>query len=147
MNGLGSGDPLWAPVTYLDDPFMFTPISTPLTTISYVLTVVDSNSCMNKDTVLVSVIKADKELIITDLFTPNGDGVNDFWHIENIEDKMNNEVLVYNIYGELVFSKKNYLNDWAGEFKGTSLPDGTYYYLIKLEDLIKPIKGFVEILR
>jgi len=145
LNGVGLGVPIWTPPTYLDDPNIFTPISSPTDTIEYVLVVTDPNGCMNSDTVNVFVTDTTTEetnLIITNLFTPNGDGVNDFWHIENIDKYTNTEVYIYNIYGNLVFSKQDYLNDWDGD----QLPDGTYYYILKSDDF-DVIKGSLEILR
>ena len=121
------------------------PLSSPTDTITYILVVTDSNNCMNSDTVNVFVTDTTTEetdLIITNLFTPNGDGVNDYWYIENIEQYSGAEIYIYNIYGNLVFSKKDYLNDWDGG----QLPDGTYYYILK-SDAFEPIKGSLEILR
>ena len=145
LNGSGSGAPTWSPTTYLDNPNVFNPVSSPTDTIAYVLLVTDPNGCTNSDTVNIFVTDTTTEetdLIITNLFTPNGDGINDYWYIENIEQYAGVEIYIYNIYGNLVFSKKGYLNDWDGD----QLPDGTYYYILK-SDAFEPIKGSLEILR
>jgi gliding motility-associated-like protein len=69
------------------------------------------------------------DVVIPNVFSPNGDGVNDRFHIENAEF-FNNELLIYNRWGQVVFHGTNYRNQWSGH----GLPDGTYYYIFKLGD-------------
>jgi len=110
---------------------------------------VQQNSC-KKDTSNVVTINVLPKTIgkITNLFTPNGDGINDTWFIKGLNHYEDNEVFVYNIYGNLVFNKKGYKNDWKGTYNGAELPDGTYYYVVKLGgDSDKIIKGSLDILR
>jgi len=69
--------------------------------------------------------------------TPNGDGKNDVFIIPEISmepDKYpDNELLIYNRWGDVVYRAKPYLNDWRGTDKsGKDLPQGTYYYLMTL---------------
>lgn len=73
-------------------------------------------------------------------FSPNGDGVNDKFFIKFLGDKKA-DLRVYNRYGHLVYEAKKYDNSWNGTpntgiFKNSAigLPDGTYYYSLKLED-------------
>ena len=64
-------------------------------------------------------------------FTPNGDGVNDFFVIPAIQNNPNqeNELLVYDRQRQIVFRQKNYRNDWEGNDQNhQALPNGTYYY-------------------
>ena len=148
LNGLGTGTPLWFPSSSnLDNYNTFNPIANPLTTTNYILTVTDVNSCVNADTVLVTVIPSTFEGIITNVFSPNGDGINDNWYIENINYYPSNEVTVYNIYGNIVFTKQGYVNDWQGTYNGAPLPDGTYFYVIKINDESAILKGSLDILR
>ena len=69
-------------------------------------------------------------------FTPNGDGINDSWIIQGIEDYPNNVVRVYNRYGREVFAAKGYQNNWQANFNDNSkkLPPASYYYTIDLGD-------------
>lgn len=147
LNGTGLGSPAWTPTLGLLDPVSYTTTATPDITTSYVLTVTDVYSCVNYDTVLVTVIPLVFEGEISSVFTPNGDGINDTWYIENISGYPDNEVQVYNIYGNEVFSKKKYTGDWTGTYNGSPLPDGTYYYILKVNQTQKPIKGSIDILR
>ena len=148
LNGSGTGTPLWLPSSSnLDNYSVFNPIASPNITTNYVLTVTDANTCVNSDTVLVTIIPLTFDGVITNVFSPNGDGINDTWYIENIKYYQKSEVTVYNIYGNVVFHKQGYQNDWDGTYNGKTLPDGTYYYLIKIDDTSAPLKGSIDILR
>ncbi|MFD2566724.1 lamin tail domain-containing protein [Pseudotenacibaculum haliotis] len=85
-------------------------------------------------------------------FSPNGDGVNDGWTIENITAFPNNTVSVFSRSGKLVFKKKGYRNDWTGISNQTNssgnnskLPVGPYIYVIDLGDGSKPVRGWLYI--
>ncbi len=86
-----------------------------------------------------------------DTLTPNGDGVNDSWHIENIQKYPYATVKVFNRNGVEVFKSSNYKNDWGGESaKGGSglLPANSYYYIINLNQPksgASPITGWFYI--
>src|SRR5690606_32143601 len=87
-------------------------------------------------------------------FSPNGDGVNDFFKIECIENYPDNVLQVFNRWGNLVFETKAYANDWDGTPKGRAiiqkdklLPVGTYYYLLDLGDGSKPRTDWLYINR
>ncbi|PCE66117.1 T9SS type B sorting domain-containing protein [Sediminicola luteus] len=80
-------------------------------------------------------------------FTPNGDGVNDFWVIPGLDNYPNAKVSVYNRWGHQVFSKINYRGDWNGTFEGKSdkLPAGSYLYVIELGQGKAPQQGWLFI--
>lgn len=61
---------------------------------------------------------------IPNIFTPNGDGFNDFFVINGLENCEKKMLLVKDRSGQIVFQSRNYDNSWNGE----NLPDGTYYY-------------------
>jgi gliding motility-associated-like protein len=146
LNGLGTGTPLWTPAALLNNPAVFNPTASPTETTSFILIVEDANGCLNTDTVIVTVEQS-TEIVVTNLFTPNGDGINDNWYIQNIENYLSNEVSIFNIHGRLIYSKKKYSNDWTGTIDSVPVPDGTYYYVIKLDETSDLIKGPLEILR
>lgn len=80
--------------------------------------------------------------------TPNGDGANDFFFIDNVEAFPNNEITIYNRWGSVVFQTKGYRNNWDGTFRGKELPVGNYYYIIKMNDVENTINtGYVTIIR
>lgn len=146
LNGTGGIFYDWSPTESLSNSSISTPIASPLETTNYVLTVTNTDGCTATDTVVVTV-ENDHFLIIHNLLTPNGDGFNDFWIIENIENYSNNEVSIFNRQGQLVYTKQAYDNSWEGTFNGKNLPDGAYYYVISFDDTDKIFKGAVNIIR
>jgi gliding motility-associated-like protein len=84
---------------------------------------------------------------VKNVFSPNGDGVNETWIIDDIKDNPINEVKVYAQGGKLIYSKVNYQNDWGGTFNNDPVPDGTYYYEINIYNGERIIKGFLTIIR
>ena len=147
LNGQGSGSPQWSPSSNLSNSTSFNPIASPSVTTTYILSVKDINSCINSDTVLINVIIKSFDVLVSNVFSPNGDGINDNWYIKNISNYNDNEVSVYNIYGIEVFSKKGYNNDWQGTYNGANLPDGTYFYVVKTDNSSPALKGSLDILR
>ena len=84
------------------------------------------------------------DLFIPSGFSPNGDGINEFWQIVGIDKYPNTNVYIYNRLGVKVFSSNDYKNDWNGFFNGVKVPDGTYFYeLILGPNMIK--KGYVYV--
>ena len=90
-------------------------------------------------------------ILVSQGFTPNGDGVNDTWFIEKIEDFPNAVIKVFNKNSQEVFKSEGiYDNDWAGNYKSNTetLPDGSYIYIIDLEnDGIFDYSGWIYISR
>lgn len=147
LTGTGTGVPVWAPAGTLDNPTIFTPIATPTTTTTYNLIVTDINGCVNNDGIIVTVISPTFNGVVANLMTPNGDGFNDYWYIQGIQNFPDNKVFVYNIYGNQVYSKEGYMNDWQGTYNGAELPDGTYFYVITFDKPEKVVKGSLDIMR
>lgn len=81
-------------------------------------------------------------------FSPNGDGVNDVFFVEAIDRFPMNSLVVFNRWGEEVFQKDNYQNDWDGSGKtGGALPDANYFYILDLGDGSAPRRGTILINR
>ena len=99
------------------------------------------------------------EIILADLeiptaFSPDGDGVNDTWEIQGLNFKGAYELTVFNRWENIVFTTKNYQNDWAGtstisSFMSSSneVPDGVYFYWITWVDGTPPVSGYIYIKR
>lgn len=94
----------------------------------------------------ISCIESDS-IIIYNGFSPNGDGVNEFFTIENIEHFPSNEVKVFNRWGNLVFHKEGYNNDWDGKYNKRDLPTGTYFYHITIGEGRRLYSGYLQIQR
>lgn len=100
-----------------------------------------------------------KDVRIPEFISPNGDGKNDVLIIDNIGFYPNNKLQVFNRYGNIVFEKNNYQNQWNGSaniskgintiFNGKGnnpLPSGTYYYILDLGvDELNPYVGYLQI--
>jgi len=144
LTGSGGISYSWSPITGLDNPFDAYPVATPIVTTTYTLTVTDINNCSASDSVIVT-LNGDVLLNVRNIITPNGDGFNDVWHIENILNFPNNTVSIFNRYGQKVYETSSYVNDWDGTYNGDLLPDGAYYYVIVLTDTNDTYKGSVNI--
>jgi len=81
------------------------------------------------------------------ILSPNNDGVNDVWIIDNIDLFPDAEIVIVNRWQQEVFRRKNYQNNWDGRFKGQALPEGTYYYVITLSGTKNVLTGDVNLLR
>jgi len=75
-------------------------------------------------------------------FSPNNDLVNDVWEIACLENYLDNELIIFNRWGTVVYKTRNYTNNWSGEAnqntvllnKNERLPVGTYFYVLKLQN-------------
>jgi gliding motility-associated-like protein len=70
------------------------------------------------------------DLLITEFVSANGDGINDYWRIIPVDRYPNNEIWIYSRSGNLIYNKKNYRNEWSGDYKGNSVPESSYLYMI-----------------
>ena len=93
---------------------------------------------------------------VPNIFTPNGDGTNDYFVIPCLYSGLfrENTLVIYNQWGDKVFETKGYENTpgkaWDGTLNneaGVELPDGVYYYIFKQDAGSKALKGFVHIYR
>lgn len=80
------------------------------------------------------------------LFTPNGDGINDYWELPELLTWGKCDVKVYNRWGKLVYSNPDYNNLWDGTSGGNPVPEGPYYFVIKTENA-GMVKGTMNIVR
>ena len=87
----------------------------------------------------------DGEIYVSPLLTPGVNGPEATWQVKHIEQYATSSVKVYNRNGQLVFSKRNYQNDWAGTYQETGelLPAGSYYYLVEVQETGKVKKGWL----
>jgi gliding motility-associated-like protein len=134
----------WSPATYLSNPSVRNPESTPPDSIMYHLSVTTVEGCSGSANTLVAVIRS---LQVPNAFSPNGDGINDFWNVPALASFPNCTVDVFNRYGTPVFTSVGYSRPWDGTFKGSALPVGVYYYIINLHHGKKPYTGYVTILK
>jgi gliding motility-associated-like protein len=122
---------------------------TTLGTGSYIVDITDADSTYS-DTVTVG-LDTDEECTLKFYsgITPNGDGLNDLWIVDNIELYPENKVQIFNRWGEEVWAGENYNNVnvvWVGNNKsGNQMTDATYFYVAEVGG--QTYKGWVEITR
>ncbi len=136
----------WTPSDGLNNTNIADPICRPITSTEYTLTITDVNGCQNSDLVWVYV-ENDFKLLINNVITPDGNGQNDRWTIDNIDYYPEATIQIFNRWGETVFETTNYQSDWEGTNDTDQLPDGTYYYIITFPDTDFHYKGSISILR
>lgn len=109
-----------------------------------------SETCdCSQGTVFIN-IGEDARCVIPTIITPNGDGVNDLFVIPCLADVTSfpdNEVAIFNQWGDEVFRQKGYKNDWGGTFDGEDLPTGTYYFIVDFGDGSDIQTGFLVLQR
>jgi len=89
------------------------------------------SECSYVHTFTISI--KEKELIIPNIFTPNGDGINDNWHLQVPKGFKILSCSIYDRWGEKIYSTKGAIN-WDGKFKGSSVLSGVCVYIIEYED-------------
>ncbi|MEM9821019.1 MAG: gliding motility-associated C-terminal domain-containing protein [Bacteroidota bacterium] len=81
-------------------------------------------------------------------FSPNGDARNDFFTIQGIGGFPESELQIFDRWGVRVLYRQGYQNDWAAQWDGRQLPDGTYFYLLELNDVAaQQYSGYLQIHR
>ena len=89
------------------------------------------NSC---DTAIVYLNVSTASCKTPNIFTPNGDGVNDFFEIPCLNSGASAQLMVFNRWGDEVYNSDNYINQWDGTHNGKELPDATYFFILTFSD-------------
>jgi len=148
LNGSTGGDNIisysWTPTTGLDNPNAITPNASPKDDITYTLNVVSQTCGSATSSVFVRVYK---KITIPNAFTPNNDGINDYWNIDALITYPSCLVSVFDRNGQKVYQSTGYPKAWDGTRNGTPLPAGTYYYIIDLKNNLPKLSGWVLIVR
>ncbi|MBS1681222.1 MAG: VCBS repeat-containing protein [Bacteroidetes bacterium] len=142
---------LWKPNLYLSDSTIADPTASPVQTTTYTVSGKDVNSCSGNGSIeiMVTVDKPLNTLKAAQFFTPNGDGINDVWKVDNAPNLNQCGVIIYDERGFKIYEAKPYHNDWSGiATNGKELPSGVYYYVFKCDDSSKNyIAGSINIVR
>ncbi|MBX7183210.1 MAG: gliding motility-associated C-terminal domain-containing protein [Bacteroidia bacterium] len=106
-----------------------------------------NDSC--RDTTWHTLEVKGEYLEVTNAFSPNDDGVNDFWELKN-RGIVSFSVSILNRWGSLVFESNDVSKSWDGKLKGQNVVSGTYFYVIKAKGISGKsydTKGFLEVLK
>lgn len=137
----------WSPSFLVSNPNSLSPIASPAETILFSLTAIE-NDCTLHDEVLITVTD---NMLVPNTFSPNGDGENDTWLIEGIEEKYsNNFVKIFDRWGQIIFQTSGYSEQkaWDGTIKSGKASEGVYFYSIELKDAENTIlKGSLTLIR
>ncbi len=136
----------WEPASGLVTPDQSSTLAHPLENTTFIVTAFTEFGCAETDTTVVNVIE---RLIVYDIFSPNGDGLNDYFEIDFADYFPGMLVEVYTRWGEKLFSSRGYSDEqrWNGTYRGKDVPFGTYYYVIVPYSGAEPITGPLTIVR
>jgi gliding motility-associated-like protein len=132
----------------------------PIETTLYTFTVSD-NCIIGLPASASSLVWVQCPIVPPNVFTPNNDGHNNLFKVENLDDYLHPHLIVYNRWGKVVYEKENYQNDWNGTHykNGKDLPAGVYFYIVtpnspKYEynnlselELKRTVSGYVHLMR
>lgn len=110
-------------------------------TFPIILTVTGANGCVSSYTASYVV---DAIIEVPNVFTPNGDGANEYLKFKNLEVLGNNNLTIFNRWGKKVFEQDNYKNDW----NGGGHVDGTYFFILTVPEATpNHYEGYVQLMR
>lgn len=130
-------DYLWTPATQLSCTNCYNTIASPKNTTTYTIKVTDGNGCVSTDNVTIIVICNDKNVFIPNTFSPNNDGVNEWFYPRGTGLFKIQSMRIFNRWGEMVFQKVNlFPNDpssgWNGKYNGRLQTTDVYTYIIEI---------------
>jgi gliding motility-associated-like protein len=139
----------WSPGLSLSDSTIANPRATPVQNITYTVSGRDFNGCYGEASIDIKVLGASVFSLLKPkvFFSPNDDQHQPYWVIQEIESFPTCGVMVYNDKGSKVFEAKPYTNNWDGTFKGSKLPGGVYYYLIRCDGESQVKTGSITLLK
>ncbi len=112
----------------------------------YSVSITDAAYC--KDLTSIQLVMGFGAVSIPNAFTPNGDSHNDTWIIQAVKDYPDVIITIFDRSGKVVFeSPAGYPEPWNGKLNNKYLPMGTYYYVIKLNDILDLVNGDLTIIR
>ncbi|TAG30432.1 MAG: hypothetical protein EAZ35_07215 [Sphingobacteriia bacterium] len=147
LQGSGGIEYLWQPPTGLNNINIANPSGLLNNSQQYTVRVTTAQGCVGIDTVLVTVLR---NLKIPNAFSPNGDGINETWNIEQLKDYPNAVVQIFNRNGQVIYSNKgSNIIAWNGNLNNKTVPFGTYYYIITLNNSLrnKPFSGWIMVIK
>lgn len=134
----------WTPSLGLDHDDILNPIASPTDDTEYTLTVTTDEGCSVQTKIMIKVLG---EVHPPTSFSPNGDGINDFWNILLLDSYPDNTVEIFNRNGQKVFESKGYKIPFDGNFQNKPLPVGVYYYIIAPKSGRKTVTGPLTLIR
>jgi gliding motility-associated-like protein len=138
----------WTPSTGLSCVDCFNPLALPYINSNYQLTIFYKNGCFAASSVRIKVLN-NEELFVPNLFSPNGDGVNEKFEVFGYGIK-DFSMKIFNRWGEKIFESDNQYKSWDGTYKGVLQNPDTYAYVLRviyLDDKEVVRKGTITLVR
>ncbi len=146
LQASGATSYAWSPPDGLSAVDIENPVASPVIATLYTVTGTTSN-CSSTGTINIDVTGLPPASgSIPNVFSPNGDGINDFWVFANVSAFVDCTLTLFDTAGRKIFEKKGYNNDWDGTYTGKEAPQGTYFYVMGCPDA-EPLTGHVLIAR
>ena len=150
LNGTGGASYVWSPPTWLNNPYVYNPVSLPPDNIEYILTATDLNGCIDIDSIRVHLFKVDSDIYVPTAFTPNADGNNDVLRPILLGMMRLNYFRVYNRWGVLMFSTSLKDKGWDGRYNGKAQDPATFVWMaegINYKGETRRKKGYAVLIR
>ncbi|MEL6986544.1 MAG: gliding motility-associated C-terminal domain-containing protein, partial [Bacteroidota bacterium] len=144
----------WSPSTTLSCSDCPNPIAKPSEQTTYNLQIIDSLGCVFFSSITVIILE-ESTAFIPNVFSPNGDNINDFFFLNTAEDVVVEEMMVFDRWGNLIFRNENFnsnsgVDGWDGRYKDKELNPGVFVYWIKYideDENVKVLKGDITLIR
>jgi gliding motility-associated-like protein len=125
----------WQPATWLSCNTCATPVASPKQTITYKVEVINQGGCVSKDNITLFVFCDNANLFLPNLFSPNGDGSNDYFYPRGRGLYTIKTLRIFNRWGEVVFERVGFRPNeermgWDGKHQGRPAPSDVYVYSI-----------------
>ena len=117
----------WYPASFLNCSDCQTPICTPAASTLYTLTITDINGCKATDNIYVQVYEDCGTVYGPNVFSPNGDGINDVFFLQGNCIK-SLEIRIFNRWGNMLYESSDINFSWDGKHNGKDVASGVYFY-------------------
>lgn len=147
VSALGGNPPYYITTTENNNiPLADNPAITGLRSGIYHLVVSDERGCSYSLSNIRIPDNPNECLHVPNVFTPNGDGINDTWEISNIQMYPDAKIFVFNRWGQKMYEGDGTSEYWNGEFRGKLVPAGTYFYVVNIGEGYNTYSGPLSIL-
>jgi gliding motility-associated-like protein len=131
-------NPVWTPANGLSCYNCLQPVATVGKTTVYTLKVSNQNGCVDSDKITITSLCTNESVFLPNTFSPNNDGMNDYFYPRTPSDVNIISLTVFNRWGQTVFQKRNFssnnaMNGWDGKYKNNLQNADVYVYVMELQ--------------
>jgi gliding motility-associated-like protein len=147
LHASGADNYVWSPAQWLSNDAIATPIASPQAPITYQVIGTTEGGCSDTAEVHIDIYKT---ILIPNAFSPNGDGLNDLFSIQNFGYQVVKDFEIFNRWGQIIFQTRDGVKGWDGMINGQPADCGYYFYQIKLQledNSIAQYKGDIMLMR